>query len=241
MVEDVRDAYSPADLWSKVAKRICRRPALLRRRLNWSRAVREFVDEYSYIQDTRGYILEASGERIQDFLVRLTCRLHLHGEMTAAERDAFLRALRTDSPVPELDSERARALVLKACLEFGRLRPSPPKSLSVKDLVEYVRTIDELFDTPIHLPLPRRATLDTMRLTPDEFSRVLARARSTPEYHLAVAHYVADFEYAHAVEYVSCVYASLDDAFLAISRKGARSGVEERFASEYAAMAAMII
>lgn len=241
MIDDVRNAYTPGDFWSKVAKSVCRRFLLFRPRMDWRHTIEEFLKEYTNTQKTHGHILEATMERVEDFLARLTCRLWRMGDLTEAEEIALLAALRNEAPIPDVHSDRAKSLILKACLEFGRLRQRPPMSLSLKDIVENVWTIDELVEWTIDAPLSKRKTLNLLSISSTEFAHVLTRARSTPEYHLAVGSYCADTDYVRAIEEISRAYDSLDNAFHEILKKTRRSEHEVQFVRKYKRMAEMIL
>jgi hypothetical protein len=185
MIYDVRDAYTPGDFWSNVAKRSCRRLLFYRPRLEWRRTIRDFLEEYATAEERMGYILESTREPFREFVARLTCRLRRMGDITEAEQASVLAALRNESPVPDVRGERAKALILKTCLEIGRRRPryQPPAS-SVTELFRCVRTVQEMVETKIDSPLPNPGRLEYLGLVLT--SDVLARARSTPEYHVAL-------------------------------------------------------
>ena len=53
------------------------------------------------------------------------------GDLTQAERSAAVVALKQRTAMPNVHGERPKALLLKACYEMGRLRPTPPEGSSV--------------------------------------------------------------------------------------------------------------
>jgi hypothetical protein len=77
-----------------------------------------------------------------DLIRHLTTR----GEMLSSEEDALLAAVKNNNiPIPPPANASAKAFLLKACLEAGRLRPGDANS----------PTIDELLRHPLDVPLPR--------------------------------------------------------------------------------------
>ena len=174
MLESVREAYDPKDCWSKVAKRLCGRSLFGRPRLDWTVAIRDFLLEYSDVEEHYGAVLKATNESVQDFLERLVCRLALSRDLTQTERSAVLAALKNRTAMPSIHGERPKALVLKACLEMGRLRPTPPDMLRREPGMSMI-TVDDLVTHPLASPLPKSARFEA------------ATACLMPEYHLAGA------------------------------------------------------
>lgn len=247
MIDIVRSAYVPSDFYSKVAKRTCRRFLFFRPRLDWCRTIGDFLEEYATVEDNVGYILEATRELVREFLARLICRLRRMGQLSEAEQAGILGALRRASSVPDVRSERAQALILKACLELGRQRvrfhPAHHigsdyrrRILTVEQII--VMSIDSRSPNPgpgAESELTRQSKVDDSRTEP---ICDLTRLRSIPEYHLAEAsHYAFDPDYSKAVKEISLDYDSLDEAFSDITAKTPRSEQEDQFASKYTRMA----
>lgn len=227
MIESVRQAYDPKDLWSEVAKRLCRRSLFGRPRLEWHAAIYDFLQEFARIEDQKGCILSATFEEVRDFLARLACHLSMKGDLAQGERRSVLAALHDDAAMPELRSERSKALLLKACFEAGRLRPL--RQGFSGDLRTGMLTVAELLEHPLHAPLPKNSQIET------------ATACAVPEYHLALAlRYGGLNGYYQAVKEVSLKYENLDRAFEEIDLHGPSSDMERQFHSEYKNMAKRI-
>jgi hypothetical protein len=226
MLESVREAYDPKDCWSKVAKRLCGRSLFGRRRLDWQAAMRDFLREYSEVQRDYGAVLKATNESVEDFLERLVCRLGLNGDLTQAERSAVVAALKQRTAM-SVQGERPKALLLKACFEMGRLRPTPPDMLR-RDPGMSMITVDDLLAYPLATPLPKSARIES------------ATACLMPEYHLAWANSLADFDYCRAVHEVSLEHENLGRAFEEINARGPSSEIEREFWSKYRSMAKTI-
>ncbi|MGA2456891.1 MAG: hypothetical protein ABSF85_04940 [Terriglobales bacterium] len=198
----------------------------------------DFLLEYAAVEKAHGCILESTGELFSEFLARLTCRLQRMEELTEGEKAAVLAALRSKSLMPDLRSDRAQALILKACLELGRLRP---RHRFITVHCSPIMTVEEIVESTIGVPLPKPATYDYSPIaSPSIYSNLLKRARATPEYHVAVASENADRDYREAVQEVSRKYDSLDVAFREIETKSQLTQREEQFVTKYREYAAVI-
>jgi hypothetical protein len=223
VIESVRDAYDPKDFWSKVAKGLCGRSLFGRKRLEWRAAMHDFLQEFANMEDLYGPVLKGTGEVVDEFLARLASRLCMSGDITEAEKTSILAAGRGKaSAMPELRSERAKALLLKACFEMGRLRPTPGDIYPRRGLL----TVDDLLECPLGTPLEKENRATT------------AAARAMPEYHMTMN--PGDIVYCHAVYELSLAYENLDRAFEAIDRRGPSSDKERRFHSKYRSVAESI-
>lgn len=238
MIDIVRNTYAPSNFWSNVAKRTCRRLLFFRPRLNWRRTIKGFLQEFANFEEKRGYILEPTRERVGEFLARLICRLRRMGELSEAEQAVILAALRRESSVPDVRSERAQALILKACLELGRRRVRfHPGFFIGGALRRRILTVEQIVLLSIDSPLPNPRNDSPMsnnwitEQIPDP-----ARVRSIPEYHLAEG----SGDYRKAVQEISLAYDSLDEAFSTIIAKPRRSEREHQFASNYTRMADVV-
>jgi len=227
MLESVREAYDPKDCWSKVAKRLCGRSLFGQRHLNWETAIRDFLTEFYDAEDNYGAVLRATGETVGEFLERLVCRLTMSGDLTEKERLAVMAAVERGAAMPNLRSERAKAVLLKACFEMGRLRGEG--SVIGPDRGRGVITVDDLVGYPLALPLPESHPFD------------FRTARQMPEYHLQIAYEASgDLKYCAAVHSVSLDHENLDLAFKDISARGPSSDLEREFLSKYSTMSEII-
>jgi hypothetical protein len=240
IIDDLRRAYSRLDFWSKSARRACRKPLFLRRKLNWRLAVQKFLDECDDVENNYGPVLELSDESIHGFLGRLVCRLKRMGRLDEPEATSVLDSLERDSAIPDVQDEVSSALILKACLEYGRLRPAAPYYHSVAVLMGGLPTVDDIVnlnvDTPLTIGVGFRASL----VSPLEYSRICASARSRPEFHFVVAKDHTDFEYGHAVGLIGRDFDSLDVAYREISGRGPKTSAESMFISKFNAMSKLI-
>ena len=94
--------------------------------LNWQKTIAEHVQEFGVIQKTRGYVLSdfRNNELIESFFTRLGERLLAIGELDEREQELMERAIALKTGiVPDLTSERAKAIYLAACLHIGMLKP----------------------------------------------------------------------------------------------------------------------
>lgn len=221
----VLKAYSPDVLWTKVGKEICKSFLGFRPQLDWPATMTDFAAEFDYIEDTRDVIWGATMELASAFLVRLACALHRANRLGTDDLDPLVTALKGKTQFQEVHDSYSAALLLKGCLELGRLRPEPRRPICFTHLVEDIRTVEELLTFPLEQPLPRRAEIDISRMTLHDFVALQTRARATPEYHMAVAWECGDLDYHSSVAVVAQRFSRLDDAVQAL--RGALTPTED--------------
>lgn len=233
LISKVRRAYHRNDFWSKEAKRLYSVVPLFRRTIDWSDTIARFIREFSYIEEHYAPILELTGETCVEFLSRLVSALMLRNHLSTNEHKQLLNSLSTGFVFNISKSPYAQALTFKACLELGGLRPAPTKLPSIIEFAKDVRTVHALLEYPVEKALPRVAQIDTLTLSPNEFSTLMEKYRSTADYHLAASHYLAEFDYHRAVEEIARKYISMDEAYEALCNKSDRSPNESVFVEKY--------
>ena len=238
--QKVRTIYAPSDLWSNVGKRVCRSFLFFRPSLNWPAAMKNFKAEFDYIEETRCPVLEATMELASAFLARLACALRCRDCLSEADGNMLTKAFQGVGEFEEIGDSFSSAILLKACLEMGRLRPAPRKGFHAITAFEDIRTVDELLSYPLEKPLPRRAEIDSMRLSPEQFGSLLQKMRTTPEYHFAIASKIADFEYHSAVAAVARRFPKLSDAIDFLQRTPNPTKDEQLFLQRYPEMCEQI-
>jgi hypothetical protein len=239
-IAGVRGGYSPSDLWSKVGKKICSRFLVFRTPFTWSKAMKDFKEEFDYIERTRGSILDETMERASDFLARLACALRYHRRLSEQDATRLVHAFDGNGDFEPIHNSLSAAVLLKGCLEIGRLRPAPRRGLLGMTVMHDLRTVDELLSFPIEQPLPYRAEFDSMKLSIEEHAAFLRKARTTPDYHLAVARAAADFEYRSAVSAVARHFPILSDAVEVLQKRAPLSKDERLFLERYPEMCKLI-
>jgi hypothetical protein len=93
-------------------------------------------------------------------------------------------------------------------------------------------TVDMVIKRPLAEPLPIRASV-TFPLNPIEHVALLDKARTTPEFHLAVASSSAMFEYRRAIEQLTREFSSVKEAFTVLKKRGAKTELEREFLAKY--------
>jgi hypothetical protein len=233
LISKVRCAYNRDDFWSKEAKRLYPTIPFFRRTIDWSNIIAKFIQEFRYIEEHHAPILELTGETCVEFLGRLVSALMLRGELSASEHEQLLDSLAAGSGFNTPRSLYVQALVFKACLELGRLRPPPPKIPSIIEFAKEVRTVYALLEYPLEEPLPRVAQIDAVILPPKEFLALMEKYRSTADYHLAASYHLTELDYHRAVGGIARRYLSMDEAYETLHGKTDRSSNESVFVDKY--------
>ena len=227
LISKVRRAYHRNDFWSDEAKRLYPVIPLFSRTIVWSDTIAKFIREFRYVEENHAMLLEQTGETCVEFLSRLISALMLRKQLSTGEHGQLLNSLATGSALNIPKSPYAQALIFKACLEIGRLRPPAPTELpSIIEFAQDVRKVYVLLEYPIEEALPRVAQIDihTMQLlSPFEFLALLEEYRSTADYHLAASYFFAEFDYHRALREIARKYISMDEAYESLHNKSDRS------------------
>ena len=235
LISIVRNAYTRNDFWSKEAKRLYPAISLFRCAIDWKKTIIRFLREFSYIEEHYAILLELTGETFVEFLGRLISALMFQNHISKSEREQLLISLDAGSILNIPKNNFAQALIFKACLEIGRLRPAPAKLPSIIEFAQEVRQVIVLLKYPIEKALPKVAYCDPFAFSPGEFIYLTNKYRSTADYHLAASHYFADLEYHTALEEIARNYFNMDEAYKVLSHKQDLSPNESIFVIKYQA------
>lgn len=122
----VRSSYTPADVWSKVGKRLCRSLLGLQPPIAWAAVMGCFRAEFDGVEEDFGCLtlLEVTGKSASEFLVRLTHPSEPRSAFGGGNEDAE-HGVSGESGFAEVKHTYSAAVMLKACLELGRLTLAP--------------------------------------------------------------------------------------------------------------------
>jgi len=148
--------------------------------------------------------------------------------------------LRKQKKFSELSSHHAEALFLKTCLELGRLRPATSRFFSLKELIGDIQTIEEIINTPLEMPLPKKQDFDPTFMQLSDYSVHLEKARGITDYHLAISYRLGDLEYQKALRKIGNKYLNLLQAFKIISQLEKMSEEETIFLKKFEKYTKMI-
>jgi hypothetical protein len=230
VIYDQRTIYDPDDLWLREGKRICRKFLWKYRKFEWSRTTDIMIRELLSVQRSKGTLL--GDELVQHFLLRLAYQLNQNGKLKSPEHEQFCEAIETISQQKDLsqgitnyaiDSDIAKALILKSLLEIGRKRSRANKQISV----------DKLLSTDLLRPLDLGAPpSDTEVFWTGEIEKS-EHIRDCYEFHCAVALHYAMLDYRRAINELSLKYKSLRIPFEVLSVKEQKTEREQIFTSQY--------
>jgi hypothetical protein len=188
------------------------------------------IRELQDVDRHRSALLGPTGETLAEFLARATCALRIREFVTMLEERQALSALEApNASFPQLEHFHAQAVLFKACLELGRLRPQPPYGVYGVSPGGLVLTVDQLVSLPLETPLPKAF----VEPSPLERTLMRDRARATVEYHLAASQKLAVFDYHRAVQAVGRRYLDLRVAFDSLRHGAQVSDAEHIFIQQY--------
>jgi hypothetical protein len=233
LMDRIKGAYRKRDFWAKQAKRLYPTITFIRPGIHWQTAIAGFVAEFGYIEMHYAPVLELTRETSVEFLCRLTSAMKLKNQISSTEEEQFITFFISRSAMHIPDKPYAQALIFKACLELGRLRPAARKIPSVVEFAKEARTVRALLEYPLERPLPRVMSVDTIHMSSDEVSAFFSAFRSTADYHLAASHYLAEFQYHRAMSEIARFYLNMDEAYTSLCSRSNRSDSERTFVENY--------
>ena len=232
-LDRIRGAYHKSDFWAKEAKRLYPVIPFFRPRIHWPTTIAKFITEFRYIEEYHAPVLELTGETSVEFLCRLTSAMKLKNQLSGIEEEQLIAFFISNSTINIPDKPYAQALIFKACLELGRLRPPATKIPSVIEFAKEARTVHSLLEYSLEQPLPRVVPVDTLHRSPDEFSTFFSTFRSTADYHLAASYHLAEFQYHRAISEIARYYPNMGEAYKSLCNKSNRSDCENMFVDKY--------
>jgi hypothetical protein len=232
-LEIIRCAYHKSDFWAKPAKHLYPLISIFHPTLDWPAIITKFMKEFNDVEENYSSLLKITGETCVEFFCRLSSALKQLHKISVTEEELLLAFFVRNSAIPTPTNFYAQALIFKACLEIGRLRPDPIEINSIIEFAREVRTVAPLFYYPLELPLPIVADVDKIPMNPHEFSIFSSAIRSTADYHLAASFRLADFDYHRAVGEIARQYLNFDSAYNSLRNKNDLSSCESVFVEKY--------